>query len=398
VREFARNNSEQAFTTLVSRHVNLVYSVALRQVADSHLAQDVTQGVFIILAKKAKTLGPKTIVSAWLCRTARYVSSHALRTQRRRQVREHEAHMQSITNETGADAWNHIAPILDEALGSLNKPEHDAVVLRFFEGKPFAEVSVAIGTSEDAARVRVSRAVEKLRRFFSKRGVTISATVLTGVVAANSVQAAPAFLVNAATASALNGTAGSTAVTTLVQSTMKTMTWLKMKLAMSVGIATLIVVGGVMAVSKPNIHDEQGERMLIVPHQSVGPVRKGMTTNEVEAVLGKPDKWAGKMMVYDQQYGMSVAQSEQGVVAVLCGDRTLNSPGVDKFNGHTKEGIGMKSSKEDLLHTLIGPTSYLDIARQGTRMLRMDYSNLGLTFELESNKVIHILVSFKDKK
>jgi RNA polymerase sigma factor (sigma-70 family) len=355
--------------------------------------------VFIILAKKAKSLGPKTVLSAWLCRTARYVSSHALRTQCRRHAREQEAYTQSITDEPNADAWNRIAPMLDEALGCLNKPEHDAVVLRYFDGKAFAEVSAALGTSEEAARMRVTRAVEKLRKFFSKRGVSVSMTVLTGIVAANSVQAAPTGLATAATAVATQGAAVSTGITTLVQSAMKTMTWLKIKWATTMGTAAMILVGvPIVVTSKPGRHNERREQMLIVPHQSVGPVRNGMTTNEVEAVLGMPDKWAGKMMVYDQQYGMSVAQSEQGVVAVLCGDRTLHSPGVDKFKGHTKEGIGMKSSKEDLLHTFIGPTAYVDIARQNTRMLRMDYSNLGLTFELESNKVIHILVSFKEKQ
>ena len=99
VREYAQSNSEQAFATLVSRHVNLVYSVALRQVRDPHLAEEITQSVFIILARKAKSLSPKTILSGWLCRTARYVSANTLRIQRRRQFREQEAHMQSILNE-----------------------------------------------------------------------------------------------------------------------------------------------------------------------------------------------------------------------------------------------------------------------------------------------------------
>jgi len=87
VREYAQTNSEQAFATVVSRHVNLVYSVALRQVRDPHLAEEVAQGVFIILARKAKSLSPKTILSGWLCRTARYVSIRSVRNERRRQFR-----------------------------------------------------------------------------------------------------------------------------------------------------------------------------------------------------------------------------------------------------------------------------------------------------------------------
>src|SRR5689334_25337097 len=100
VREYAENNSEQAFATLVSRHVNLVYSVALRQTRDPHLAQEITQDVFIILARKAKSISPKTILPGWLCRTARYVSGNRLRNQRRRHFRERDSQMQSNLNES----------------------------------------------------------------------------------------------------------------------------------------------------------------------------------------------------------------------------------------------------------------------------------------------------------
>jgi RNA polymerase sigma factor (sigma-70 family) len=206
VREYAQSNSEQAFATLVSRHLNLVYSVALRQVRDPHLAEEITQSVFIILAGKAKSLSPKTILSGWLCRTARYVSANTLSIQRRRQFREQEAHMESILNEPEPGVWNQIAPLLDEALNYLGEKEHDAVVLRFFDGKELKQVGAAMGTTEDAARMRVNRGVEKLRDFFTKKGVTLSATAITGAVAANSVQAAPAGLAAAITTAALSGT------------------------------------------------------------------------------------------------------------------------------------------------------------------------------------------------
>src|ERR1051325_7916029 len=121
LREYAQRNSDEAFATLVSRYVNLVYSVALRQVGDTHLAEEITQVVFIILARKADSLGDKVILSGWLCRTARYASTNALTIQRRRQQREQEAFMQSQieSQENLTEAWNHIAPLLDGAMEQL---------------------------------------------------------------------------------------------------------------------------------------------------------------------------------------------------------------------------------------------------------------------------------------
>jgi len=238
VREYAQSNSEQAFATVVSRHINLVYSVALRQVRDPHLAEEITQGVFILLARKAKSLNPKTILSGWLCRTARYVSADTLKTQRRRQFREQESHMQSILNESDSDAWRQIAPLLDEALNCLGEKEHNAVVLRFFEGKDLRQVGASLGMREDAARMRVNRGLERLRAFFSKRGVTLSAAAVAGAVAANSVQAAPVGLATAITAAALCGSTTTTAVIALTKSI--TMTALQKTLV----TATVAVLAG----------------------------------------------------------------------------------------------------------------------------------------------------------
>jgi uncharacterized protein (TIGR03435 family) len=258
LRQYVESSSEAAFAELVERHLSLVYSVASRSVNHPQAAEEITQAVFIILARKAKSLGGRTVLAGWLYQTARLTAANFLRGEIRRQRREQEVSMQSVLEEPATDdTWRQIAPLLEDAMGWLGKNDRNALVLRFFEDKSLAEVGVALGTTEDAAKMRVNRALEKLRRFFGKHGINSATAIIAREISANSVHAAPVGLAQMISAVALaKGAVASTSTLTLVKGVLKIMAWTKTKTAIMVG-AGILLAAGTTTVTVKEVHWHQ---------------------------------------------------------------------------------------------------------------------------------------------
>ena len=210
LRRYAEQRSEAAFAELVRRHLNLVYSAAMRLTrGDTHRAEDVAQLVFTDLARKAAALSRRPVLAGWLYTSTHYATAKILRTEQRRQTREQEAQaMHELLSNAAPEAdWDRLRPVLDTAMRELNERDREAVLLRFFEGHDFAEVGAKLHLTENAARMRVDRALDKLRVRLSNRGVTSTAAALAAALANQAVVAAPAGLAATVTGAALSGTA-----------------------------------------------------------------------------------------------------------------------------------------------------------------------------------------------
>jgi|GEM_PF-1642109 len=209
LRDYAARGDEAAFREIVTRHTDFVYSAAHRQVESAAVAADLAQGVFTDLAHKARPVSEKisneSSLAGWLHRSTRYAALNHLRDSHRRRTNERLAMEQLLTNSESAADWEQIRPALDEALDSLSNDDREALLLRYFKNQDFRAVGRALGMSDDAAQKRVSRAVERLREFFSKRNVTMGASGLAVVISANAVQAAPVGLAVTISAAALAG-------------------------------------------------------------------------------------------------------------------------------------------------------------------------------------------------
>ena len=208
--QYVRERSDAAFAELTRRHVNLVYSAALRQIeGDPHTAEDVVQMVFAELARQAHRLAGHPTLTGWLYMTTRRVAGHVRRGRQRRERREQEAcAMQNENRSSEPDDWRPLREVLDESMHELSEADRLALLVRFFEGRELRRVGEVLGLSENAARMRVQRALEKLRDILTRKGVATSAAGLATLLTANTITAAPAALLASAAAASALGVGG----------------------------------------------------------------------------------------------------------------------------------------------------------------------------------------------
>ncbi len=246
--EYARTRDNAPFTALAARYLNLVHTAAWRATEDDLKTEEVTQAVFIILAGKAGRISPKIPLGGWLYETARLTAANLAKADLRRLRRQYEALMQSNDTQADAAVWRQIAPALDDAMGRLGATDRTLVVLRYFEKQTTAEVAAALRMSEAAVQKRGLRCLEKLRKILEKQGVHHSADIIAEAVSQNAVMVAPVGLAAKISVISAKGLATTTTITTLVNATMKTMTWMKFKFPLAIS-AVVLVTGGLVTVA-----------------------------------------------------------------------------------------------------------------------------------------------------
>ncbi len=214
LRRFVHENSEAAFSELVAQRIDFVYAAALRQVGgDAHLAQEIAQNVFLDLARKARALAARPSLAGWLYTSTRFAAAKAVRARERRHVHETEAHTMneilsaSARSSVHAADWTELRPVLDVAMHELGAADREAILLRFFEGRSLAEVGSICGVNENTARMRVERALEKLRARLARHGITSTAAALGVTLAAQPAVSVPAGLAISVAGTALAGAA-----------------------------------------------------------------------------------------------------------------------------------------------------------------------------------------------
>ncbi len=353
LQEYVRSGSRSALDELVRRHVEMVHAAALRQVQDRHLAEDVTQAVFIILMRRAKSISSKVVLGGWLFQVTRYAAADVRKQSLRRRRHEQQAAVMKGMN-AGIDVGDRdrLMAELDEAVASLPATDRDAVVMKYLQGKSYGELEEFQGISEPASRQRDFRALAKMREYLRRKTIAVTEEVLGAALAAPAAQAKTMELVARITAS-LHGPIGSTHAGVLAHSTLKSIVMMtKIKIAVGVVVLACVCVGGVAVVHYAefasrgdvdwtvNTHAAQTRAAQVSP--AVHPVAGGLywqgypTRAPFIAVL-----WRGakpSVQVGGNWYDLMAIDSIP-IERIIAFDRSLPQDGADNYRKHFQEDL-----------------------------------------------------------
>lgn len=321
LRDFVERRSDSAFAEIVKRHINLVYSTALRMVRDSALAQDVAQSVFVELARKASSIRDGNALPGWLYRATRFQSANVVRAEQTRRRHETEAMMQA--NLQTDDAWEQIRSEIEEAMEALDPADQNLVLMRFFENQNWRDVSSALALSEDTAQRRVDRALEKLRTYYARKGVAVSASVIGLAVATHAVQAAPVGLASSVSVASLAGvaTGQSVSLLTLIKSMlMKKTAYALLFLAIVAGISVPVMRARSDKTPHPASANSLKEGLIL--HMNFDQDAAGVVTDT--SGLGNHGKVSGAHWTADGKQGGAYEFSADGDQIVIANNKSLN--------------------------------------------------------------------------
>src|ERR1700722_9872631 len=330
MQEYADSRSESAFAQLTRRHLNLVYSVALRYAGNAHDAQDIAQAVFLILARKIPDLRQRATLTGWLYETTRLTSRQRVRTRTRQQKRDQEAFMQSAPDHSATnDAWHRLTPHLEDAMSRLAERDRALLALRFYENKTGAEAAALLGIGEQAAHKRTARALERLRKFFNRRGVALTAALIAAALSAKAIQAAPASLVAPITAAAAKGSAIGASAASLAQATLRILFLAKWKTIFGIAAVALIVAGTAIVIvsikNKPfSVSPGEVTEAPVLPREPLADTMKFALTSPPGGVALQAD---GKIVVGSTLFGQFVDDASGSIGFYTRGAFRLNPDG-----------------------------------------------------------------------
>ena len=267
IRKYIEGGRQDAFSALVRRHTDLVYCTCLHELGEPPLAEDAAQVVFLILARKAPSFRMGTTLSSWLFQTALLTSKNVLRRERRHKAREEKvmAEMEQTTPmPPRLSGWEEMEPLLNEALDALPDAQRGLVLERFLEGRPLAEIGAGLGISEDAARMRLNRALDRLRRFFAARNVVLSAAALAAGLPL-AVRPAPARCAESILRLALPPVAPDSPIHAIAQGAIHTMNFNRLRLQL--GAAALVAILSIDTTSAVRVHTQVKARAALAAKQ-----------------------------------------------------------------------------------------------------------------------------------